>query len=309
MLSSSAVESWAPAPPTSWPAPASPTCRPGVRRVGGGSSAKPLGGVRAQFSDPANIALGARSLDAFRRFDDRRRCRHRPAAGRLSVRRSATPTTSRRFEPSVALQNSMGVPSRLVGAAEARQHCALPVASRDLVAAAWSPGRRLRPARRRRARLRRRGDRRGACRSALRPRVVRDRRNGRTVRPSSAPPTARYPTPTVVCAAGAWSRADRCDGGRRPADRAAAPPDRLHPAAAPHARPGCRSPSTTRPPRTSTAPRTAACCWAGPTPRRRPGSTATSAPTGTPSCATRCSCSPPRSPTCRSSAAGPGSTR
>ncbi|KAA0979264.1 FAD-binding oxidoreductase [Paeniglutamicibacter gangotriensis] len=39
--------------------------------LGTGSSAKPLGGVRATFSDPANIALGKRSLDAYGRFGDR----------------------------------------------------------------------------------------------------------------------------------------------------------------------------------------------------------------------------------------------
>ena len=38
--------------------------------LGGGSSAKPLGGVRALFSDAANIALGSRSLDAFRCFEE-----------------------------------------------------------------------------------------------------------------------------------------------------------------------------------------------------------------------------------------------
>ncbi len=37
--------------------------------VGSGSSAKPLGGVRATFSDPGNIVLGQRSLEAFERFD------------------------------------------------------------------------------------------------------------------------------------------------------------------------------------------------------------------------------------------------
>jgi len=37
---------------------------------GSGSSAKPLGGVRANFSDPANIALGQRSLEIFRNFND-----------------------------------------------------------------------------------------------------------------------------------------------------------------------------------------------------------------------------------------------
>jgi sarcosine oxidase subunit beta len=43
------------------------------------------------------------------------------------------------FEKSVALQNSMGVPSRLIGAAEARQHCPY-LSESDLVAAVWSPG-------------------------------------------------------------------------------------------------------------------------------------------------------------------------
>src|SRR5512140_780182 len=36
--------------------------------LGAGSSAKPLGGVRATFSDPANIVLGQRSLRAFEGF-------------------------------------------------------------------------------------------------------------------------------------------------------------------------------------------------------------------------------------------------
>lgn len=36
--------------------------------LGSGSSAKPLGGVRATFSDPGNIALGQRSLETYERF-------------------------------------------------------------------------------------------------------------------------------------------------------------------------------------------------------------------------------------------------
>ena len=36
--------------------------------LGCGSSAKPLGGVRATFSDPGNIQLGLRSLVTFERF-------------------------------------------------------------------------------------------------------------------------------------------------------------------------------------------------------------------------------------------------
>src|SRR5829696_10274239 len=50
--------------------------RSGVRDVvlldrdalGCGSTAKAAGGVRAQFSDPVNITLGARSLETFRDF-------------------------------------------------------------------------------------------------------------------------------------------------------------------------------------------------------------------------------------------------
>jgi sarcosine oxidase, subunit beta len=38
-------------------------------RLGSGSSAKPLGGVRATFSDPSNILLAQRSLKAYERFE------------------------------------------------------------------------------------------------------------------------------------------------------------------------------------------------------------------------------------------------
>lgn len=38
-------------------------------RLGSGSSAKPLGGVRAAFSDPGNIVLGRRSLEFFERVE------------------------------------------------------------------------------------------------------------------------------------------------------------------------------------------------------------------------------------------------
>ena len=39
--------------------------------LGSGSSGKPIGGVRAQFSDPLNVALGARSLRAYEDFGRR----------------------------------------------------------------------------------------------------------------------------------------------------------------------------------------------------------------------------------------------
>lgn len=102
-----------------------------------GSSGKPIGGVRAQFSDPLNIELGSRSLRAFQDFP------HRPGADiRLdSVGYLFLLTTDRQaadFEASVGIQNSLGVPTRMIGPDEAQRLC--PYISTDgLLAAAFSP--------------------------------------------------------------------------------------------------------------------------------------------------------------------------
>jgi sarcosine oxidase subunit beta len=102
-----------------------------------GSSGKPIGGVRAQFSDPLNIELGSRSLRAFQDFP------HRPGAdiGLDSVGYLFLLTTDRQvadFEASVGIQNGLGVPSRMVSPDEARRLC--PYVSTDgLVAAVHSP--------------------------------------------------------------------------------------------------------------------------------------------------------------------------
>lgn len=102
-----------------------------------GSSGKPIGGVRAQFSDPLNIELGSRSLRAFQDFP------HRPGADiRLdSVGYLFLLTTDRQtadFEASVKIQNGLGVPTRMIGPDEARRLC--PYVSTDgLLAAAFSP--------------------------------------------------------------------------------------------------------------------------------------------------------------------------
>lgn len=102
-----------------------------------GSSGKPIGGVRAQFSDPLNIELGSRSLRAFQDFP------HRPGAGiRLdSVGYLFLLTAERQaadFEASVGIQNGLGVPTRMVGPDEAQRLC--PYISTDgLLAAAFSP--------------------------------------------------------------------------------------------------------------------------------------------------------------------------
>ncbi|MCQ8187552.1 NAD(P)/FAD-dependent oxidoreductase [Streptomyces rugosispiralis] len=105
--------------------------------LGRGSSGKPIGGVRAQFSDPLNIELGGRSLRAYQEF------RHRPGAdirldtvGYLFLLDSARQASD--FEAGVRLQNGLGVPSRMIGPDEAQRLC--PYLSTDgLVAAAYSP--------------------------------------------------------------------------------------------------------------------------------------------------------------------------
>ncbi|GGV28929.1 FAD-dependent oxidoreductase [Streptomyces longisporoflavus] len=102
-----------------------------------GSSGKPIGGVRAHFSDPLNIELGSRSLRAFRDFP------RRPGADiRLDTVGYLFLLTEERqeaqFAESVRLQNSMGVPSRMIDAGEARRLC--PYLSTDgLLAAVHSP--------------------------------------------------------------------------------------------------------------------------------------------------------------------------
>jgi sarcosine oxidase subunit beta len=105
--------------------------------LGCGSSGKPIGGVRAQFSDPLNIELGSRSLRAYRNFPQR------PGADiRLdSVGYLFLLTDDRQaadFETSVRIQNGLDVPSRMISPHEARRLC--PYLSTDgLVAAVYSP--------------------------------------------------------------------------------------------------------------------------------------------------------------------------
>lgn len=87
--------------------------------LGGGSTVKAAGGVRAQFSDPINIALGMRGLEAFEDFPNRPGQvidLHQP--GYLFL--LTDPDQVRVYEESVALQNSMGVPSRMLSPEEAK---------------------------------------------------------------------------------------------------------------------------------------------------------------------------------------------
>jgi sarcosine oxidase, subunit beta len=108
-----------------------------ANELASGSSGKPLGGVRAQFSDPANIELGARSLAAFHRFaEDFGVDIGYQQVGYLFLIRDAAVLP--RHQASVELQNSLGVDSRLISAAEAAELSPY-VDARTVVAAAWSP--------------------------------------------------------------------------------------------------------------------------------------------------------------------------
>ncbi|MDH5277584.1 MAG: FAD-binding oxidoreductase [Actinomycetota bacterium] len=85
-----------------------------------GSTSKSAGGVRAQFSDAVNIALGARSLPAFEQFATR------PGGqidlhqvGYLFLHTDADAWSA--AQHAVELQNSLGVSTRLLTAAEAGQ--------------------------------------------------------------------------------------------------------------------------------------------------------------------------------------------
>jgi sarcosine oxidase subunit beta len=86
--------------------------------LGSGSSAKPLGGVRANFSDPGNIILGQRSLAEYARFPERFGADiGLQTVGYLFLCRSAGEVAD--LERATEIQNSMGVNSRMVSPSEA----------------------------------------------------------------------------------------------------------------------------------------------------------------------------------------------
>lgn len=103
----------------------------------GGSSGKPVGGVRAQFSGTTNVALAARSLAAYHRFAAEmgadvglRR------TGYLFALRTAAHVEA--FRRAAVVQHAHGVPSRLLGPAEAARRGVV-LREEALEGAAWSP--------------------------------------------------------------------------------------------------------------------------------------------------------------------------
>ena len=167
-----------------------------------GSTSKAAGGVRAQFSDSLNIQLAARSLQAFERFEQR-------PGQNVDLRQTGYLFLLDRnedvpiFEKSVALQNSLGVNSRMITATDARRLCPL-IETDGIVAASYSPTD-------------------GHCtpESVVLGYATAARRLGATI-VSRCPVTGievvggeivavltdpqRVATSVVICAAGAWSR-------------------------------------------------------------------------------------------------------
>lgn len=105
--------------------------------LGSGSTGKAAGGIRAQFSDELNIRIARRSLDRFAEFAVR------PGAeidlarvGYLFLIDDAN--TAAQFERGIALQNELGVPSRLLTAEQAVERSPL-IDTTGIVAAAFCP--------------------------------------------------------------------------------------------------------------------------------------------------------------------------
>jgi sarcosine oxidase subunit beta len=166
-----------------------------------GSTSRAAGGIRAQFSDPLNIALGLRSIEAYERFAER------PGA-EIDLRQVGylflldDPHDVESFERSVELQNEHGVPSRFVGLEEVRRLCPL-AGLEGVLAATFSPL-----------------DGHASPEAVVQGYAAGARRNGATILTGCAVTgirvedgrirgihTARgaVETETVICAAGAWS--------------------------------------------------------------------------------------------------------
>ena len=105
--------------------------------LGSGSTCRAAGGVRAQFSDAVNIELGLRSLRTFETFE-------REFGQDIDLRQVGylflldRPDHVEAFEKNVALQNELGVGSRMIDPAEAKRLSPL-IDTEGVLAAAWSP--------------------------------------------------------------------------------------------------------------------------------------------------------------------------
>ena len=105
---------------------------------GAGSTSKAAGGVRCQFSDEVNIALAARGLEALRSFED-------DFGVDIDLVRNGylflldSDESAEAFAANVALQQRMGLDSRMLTVAEVAE-LAPYVDTEGLVAGAFNPG-------------------------------------------------------------------------------------------------------------------------------------------------------------------------
>ncbi|MGJ9421390.1 NAD(P)/FAD-dependent oxidoreductase [Aeromicrobium sp. CF3.5] len=105
--------------------------------LGEGSTCKAAGGVRSLFSDRVNIAIGLRSLEMFERFGiemDTEIDLHQ--VGYLFLIDDADHEAA--LAGAVELQNSFGVPSRMIGPEEAKRLSPL-IDTTGIRSAVWSP--------------------------------------------------------------------------------------------------------------------------------------------------------------------------
>ena len=170
--------------------------------IASGSTGKSAGGIRAQFADELNVRIALRSIAAFSSFPDR-------IGVTIDFEQSGylflldDEADAERFRAALALQASLGVPSREVTASEARA-IVPPLAVEDVVAGTFCPidgratpeavaGGYAEAARRRGARILQ-GE--PVARIAV--------RDGRIEAVET--PRRTIATGTVVCAAGVWSR-------------------------------------------------------------------------------------------------------
>lgn len=171
--------------------------------LGSGSTSKAAGGLRSQFSDEVNIALGARSLETFRRFrSDFDQDIDLVTSGYLFLLDDEEDAA--RFERNVAHQQSLGQSSRMVTVAEAAELSPV-ISTAGLVGGAFNPDDAHCTPEAAVAGFARAARRRGV--TVLRHTEVTDivvEDGAVTGVETSRGPIA---TSTVVCAAGAWSQA------------------------------------------------------------------------------------------------------
>jgi sarcosine oxidase subunit beta len=168
--------------------------------LGGGSTSKAAGGIRAQFTDELNVKIAIRSLAEFQALD---------RVGGIGFQRNGylflldSKEDAERFQRAQIAQHALGVPSQMLTPSEAKQLVPALVTD-DLVAAAYSAS-----------------DGHATPEAVVQAyagsaaaqgvRILQNTAAERIVRlgdrvHSVETPSGRIRTDTIVCAAGVWSR-------------------------------------------------------------------------------------------------------